>query len=1100
MTKSKTTFWPLNAKIKDKKFSSNSNGISFKALLVIFLFFAFTNLQAQEKITVSGTITESDSGVPLPGVSIVIKGTTKGTSTNFDGKYTISNVPSNTVLVVSYLGYATKEVKVAGKSSIDISLAPSTESLDEIVVVGYGTSKKSDLTGSVVAISGSDIAKQPISNVGEALTGRLPGVQIVSSEGSPDSEINIRIRGGGSITQNSSPLVIVDGFPVNSMSDIASSDIENISILKDASSTAIYGSRGANGVIIVTTKSGKDGKITANFNMFYGVSSIANSIDVLDVPDYVKWQYEYALLRNSGGSVDNPAQSYERYFGLWQDYDQYLGQKGTNWQKQVYGKMGKIESRDLSVRGGSEKFNFNINYALYDQKAIMLGSNFRRDNLSVSLKSKASDRIDLTFTLRYANTEVNGGGANEQNEASSADARLRHSIGYSPIPLPGLTTDDTDEALQSYLVDPFLAVDDNQRRKTRKNFNMVGSFSWRMIDNLKYRMDVGLDNRVDTDNRFYGRSTYYANNRPSADNQGLPALVTNDRTQVRFRNANTLNYNFEDIIKSKDHEVKLLIGEEMIISRNSRLTNEIHGFPKFFGFDTATNLSSQGTPQAVNNFFSPDDKLLSFFGRFNYAYKNKYLLTATYRADGSSKFLGDNAWGYFPSAAIAWKVKEEDYLQDVDWLTSLKLRLSYGESGNNNIPTGQTVQNFQSNNTTYINGVNNYWAASNVLANPDLKWETTVTQNIGLDFGLFDNRITGSIEAYKNLTQDLLIRYGIPGSGYTYQYRNMGEVQNTGIEGSLNFSIIDKENYGLNLSVNASANKNKINSLGIQENFGEATNWASSQIGIDYLVNVGQPLGIMQGFRNDGRYEVSDFNYDPNNGGYTLKDGVADNLVIGDVRPGSLKLKDISGPNGVPDGVVDINDQTVIGDSNPDLTGGFVLTGRAYGFDLSAAFNFSLGQDIYNANKIEFTTSNQNGQYRNLSTIMADGNRWTNLDPNTGQLVTDPTQLQALNKNTTMWSPFMSRFVFSDWAVEDASFLRLNTLTLGYSLQADVVEKIGLSNLRFYVTANNVFLITNYSGPDPEVSTRRRTPLTPGVDYSAYPRSRQFVFGLNLNF
>lgn len=1100
MTKSKITFWPLNAKIKDKKFSSNSNGISFKALLVIFLFFAFTNLQAQEKITVSGTITESDSGVPLPGVSIVIKGTTKGTSTNFDGKYTISNVPSNTVLVVSYLGYATKEVKVAGKSSIDISLAPSTESLDEIVVVGYGTSKKSDLTGSVVAISGSDIAKQPISNVGEALTGRLPGVQIVSSEGSPDSEINIRIRGGGSITQNSSPLIIVDGFPVNSMSDIASSDIENISILKDASSTAIYGSRGANGVIIVTTKSGKDGKITANFNMFYGVSSIANSIDVLDVPDYVKWQYEYALLRNSGGSVDNPAQSYERYFGLWQDYDQYLGQKGTNWQKQVYGKMGEIESRDLSVRGGSEKFNFNLNYALYDQKAIMLGSNFRRDNLSVSLKSKASDRIDLTFTLRYANTEVNGGGANEQNEASSADARLRHSIGYSPIPLPGLTTDDTDEALQSYLVDPFLAVDDNQRRKTRKNFNMVGSFSWRMIDNLKYRMDVGLDNRVDTDNRFYGRSTYYANNRPSADNQGLPALVTNDRTQVRFRNANTLNYNFEDIIKSEDHEVKLLLGEEMIISRNSRLTNEIHGFPKFFGFDTATNLSSQGTPQAVNNFFSPDDKLLSFFGRFNYAYKNKYLLTATYRADGSSKFLGDNAWGYFPSAAIAWKVKEEDYLQDVDWLTSLKLRLSYGESGNNNIPTGQTVQNFQSNNTTYINGVNNYWAASNVLANPDLKWETTVTQNIGLDFGLFDNRITGSIEAYKNLTQDLLIRYGIPGSGYTYQYRNMGEVQNTGIEGSLDFSIIDKENYGLNLSVNASANKNKINSLGIQENFGEATNWASSQIGIDYLVNVGQPLGIMQGFRNDGRYEVSDFNYDPNNGGYTLKDGVADNLVIGDVRPGSLKLKDISGPNGVPDGVVDINDQTVIGDSNPDLTGGFVLTGRAYGFDLSAAFNFSLGQDIYNANKIEFTTSNQNGQYRNLSTIMADGNRWTNLDPNTGQLVTDPTQLQALNKNTTMWSPFMSRFVFSDWAVEDASFLRLNTLTLGYSLQADVVEKIGLSNLRFYVTANNVFLITNYSGPDPEVSTRRRTPLTPGVDYSAYPRSRQFVFGLNLNF
>lgn len=1096
MTNSKTLFWFLFTKIKDKKFSSYN--YSLKTLLVALLFLMFSNIQAQDKITVSGTIIEGESDTTLPGVSIMVKGTKKGTSTDFDGNFTIKDIPANAVLVVSYLGYATKEVNVAGKTKITIELFPSAESLDEIVVVGYGTAKKSDLTGSVVTISGSDITKQPISNVGEALTGRLPGVQIVSSEGSPDSDINIRVRGGGSITQNSSPLIIVDGFPVNSLSDIASSDIENISILKDASSTAIYGSRGANGVVIVTTKSGKDGKITANFNMFYGVSSITNTIDVLSTEDYVKWQYEYALLRNSGSN--RPEQSYERYFGLWQDYDQYIGQEGTDWQRQIYGKMGQIESRDLSVRGGSEKFNFNLNYALFDQKAIMLGSNFRRDNFSLSLRSKANDKIDLSFTLRYSNTEVNGGGANEQNEVSSADARLRHSVGYSPIPLPGLTTDDTDEALSSYLVNPFVAVDDNQRQKTRKNFNMVGSFSWKILENLQYKMDLGLDDRVDGDNRFYGRSTYYANNRPSADNQGLPALVTGERKQVRFRNANTLNYDFKEIFKSEDHDLKLLIGEEMIISRSNELTTEIHGFPKFFDFNTATNLNSQGTPQAVNNFFSPDDKLLSFFGRVNYGFKNKYLLTATFRADGSSKFLGDNAWGYFPSAAVAWKISEEDFLKDADWLTSLKLRISYGEAGNNNIPTGQTVQNFQSNNTTYINGVSSYWAASNVLANPDLKWETTVTQNIGLDFGLFDNVITGSIEAYKNLTQDLLIRYGIPGSGYTYQYRNMGEVQNTGIEGSLNFSIIDKKNYGLNLSVNASANKNVINSLGIQENFGERTNWASSQIGNDFLVNVGQPLGIMYGYRNDGRYEVSDFNFDPTTGDYTLKSGVVDNLVIGDVRPGSMKLKDISGPNGVPDGIVDINDQTIIGDSNPDMTGGFVLTGRAYGFDLSAAFNFSIGQDVYNANKIEFTTSNENGQYRNLSTIMADGNRWTNLDVSTGQLVTDPTQLEALNKNTTMWSPYMSRFVFSDWAVEDASFLRLNTITLGYTLQDNVVNKIGLSNLRFYVTANNLFVITNYSGPDPEVSTRRSTPLTPGVDYSAYPRSRQFVFGLNLNF
>ncbi|WP_439132106.1 SusC/RagA family TonB-linked outer membrane protein, partial [Polaribacter sp.] len=797
----------------------------------------------------------------------------------------------------------------------------------------------------------------------------------------------------------------------------------------------------------------------------------------------------------------NPAQSYERYFGLWQDVDLYDNQKGTDWQKQIYGNMGLVESRDLAIRGGSEKFNFNLNYALFDQKAIMLGSNFRRDNLSVSLKSKASEKIDLSFTLRYSNTEVNGGGANEQNEVSSADARLRHSVGYSPIPLPGLTTDETDEALQSYLIDPFLAVDDNQRQKTRKNFNMVGSFSWKMIDNLKYRMDVGLDNRTDGDNRFYGRSTYYANNRPSAVNQGLPAFVTNDRTQVRFRNANTLNYDFKDIIESEDHEVKLLVGEEMLITNRNTLTTEIHGFPKFFDFTQAQNLFSQGIPQAVNNFYSPDDKLLSFFGRVNYSFKNRYLLTATYRADGSSKFLGDNAWGYFPSAAVAWKISEEPFLENQDWIDLLKLRISYGESGNNNIPTGQTARNFQSNNTTYINGVTNYWAPSTVLVNPDLKWETTVTQNIGLDFGIFGSKITGSLEAYKNITEDLLFRFNIPNdTGYASQYRNVGEVQNSGVEASLNFSILEKSDYGLNISVNASVNRNEILSMGELENFGENTNWASSQIGDDYLVTVGQPLGVMVGFRNDGRYEVSDFNYDPVADEYTLKSGVADNQVIGNVRPGSMKLKDISGPDGIPDGIVDINDQEIIGDANPDFIGGVVLSGRAYGFDLTAAFNFSVGQDVYNANKIEFSTANENGQYRNLSTVMADGVRWTNLDPSTGQIVNDPTQLEALNKNTTLWSPYMSRYVFSDWAVEDASFLRLNTLTIGYSLPEKVTKKLGVSNLRFYTTANNVFLLTNYSGPDPEVSTRRRTPLTPGVDYSAYPRSRQYVFGLNLNF
>ena len=1062
--------------------------------ITLFIFLAFLGSNTfSQNIQVSGTVTDKEQGDVLLGVSVIIKGTTKGTQTDFDGKYSITVNKPDDILVFTYLGYKTKEVNIGGKSSLNVSLSSDNEVLDEIVIVGYGSSRKSDLTGSVVTIGGDDLKKQSISNVAEALTGRLPGVQVTSSEGSPDAEIKIRIRGGGSLTQDSSPLIIVDGFPVNSMSDVSPSDVENITVLKDASSTAIYGSRGANGVIIITTKSGKTGKVSVSFNMFHGFKKIAETIDVQGPEDFVKWQYEYALLRDR-------LDSYENIFGQWQDYDQYVGLKGNNWQQQIYGGLGEVQSRDLAIRGGSEKINFNFNYALYDEKTIMLGSDFKRNNLSLSLKSKASEKIDLAFTIRYSETEINGGGTNEQNEISSADSRLKHSVGYSPIPLSGLTTDNTDEAVSSYLVNPFVAVDDNQRKKLRKNFNMLGSFSWEIIENLDFKSDFGLDNYNNLDYRFYGRSTYYSKNRPSAENQGLPSLVFSDQKRVKFRNANTFNYDFKKILNI-DHSLKLLLGQEMIISQNNEVTTEIQGFPKLFDFDTSRNLTSQGTPIVVDNFYSPDDKLLSYFGRINYGYKNRYLLTATFRADGSSKFLDGNRWGYFPSAALAWKISEEKFLEDVSWINTLKLRLSYGQAGNNNIPSGQTVQNFQPNNTTYINDVSSYWAPSNTLANPDLKWETTITQNLGLDFNLFAGRVSGALEAYKNVTTDLLINFPVPGTGYETQYRNMGEVQNTGIEGSLNFVAIDKADYGLSFAFNIGFNKNRINSLGLLDDFGQSTNWASSQIGNDFTVNVGQPVGLMYGYLSDGRYEVSDFDYDASTEAYTLKPGIADNTgIVGDVRPGNMKLKDISGPDGVPDGIVDINDNTVIGNSNPTHTGGMVINANAYGFDLSAAFNWSVGNDVYNANKIEFTTSNNNSQYRNLSTIMADGNRWTNLDPSTGQLVTDPSALEALNANTTLWSPYSANYVFSDWAVEDGSFLRLNAITLGYTLKDSVVSKAGISKLRLYATANNVFIITNYSGLDPEVSTRRKTPLTPGVDYSPFPRSRSIVFGLNLNF
>jgi TonB-linked SusC/RagA family outer membrane protein len=1077
----------LLLKPKEFFFSLEKNAKTY----LIILMCLFGSSMFSQSIKVTGTVIDQEEGGVLPGVSIIIKGTSKGTQTDFDGNFTISIGGPEDVLVFSYLGYKVKEVKVNGNKTLNVSLAPDSEQLDEIVVIGYGTSKKSDLTGSVVAIGGDAIKEQPIANVAEALTGRLAGVQVNSVEGSPDAEVNIRIRGGGSLSQDSSPLIIVDGFPVDGMSDISPSNIENITVLKDASSTAIYGSRGAYGVIIITTKGARSGKITANFNMFYGVKKIANTIDVLDPQDFVKWQYEHALLRDNE-NLD----SYEQYFGQWQDYDQYKGMKGNNWQKQIYGLMGEVQSRDLSVRGGTDILNFNFNYAHYDVGAIMLGSDFKRDNLSLALKSKVNDKINLSFTVRYSDTEVNGGGANEQNEVSTRDSRLKHSVGYSPIPLSGLTSTDTDETLSSYLINPFVAVNDNQRKKLRKKLTLLGSFSWKVIENLKYESTFGIDNYDYLDYRFFGRSTYYSSNRPLIENQGKPSLEYSDDKRQRFRNTNTLNYDFKKYL-GEDHSLKLLLGEEMIVYRANKESTVIQGYPDLFDFDTARKLTSQGVPQSVNNFYSPDDKMLSFFGRVNYSYLDKYLFTATYRADGSSKFSEDNRWGYFPSAAIAWKLNKEKFLNDVSWIDALKVRFSYGQAGNNNIPTGQTALSFQSSNTTYINDVTNYWAPSNILPNPALKWETTTTQNLGLDFTLLDHKLSGSLEVYKNLVTDLLINFPVDGTGYATQYRNMGENQNTGIEASLSYYAIEEKDYGLNFSFNIGANKNKINSLGVMNDFGSSTGWASSDIGNDYLVQVGSPLGIMYGYQSDGRYEVSDFDYDATTGDYTLKNNVVDSEAATGSKslPGTMKLKDIDGDN-----LVTTDDNTIIGDANPDFTGGFTINANAYGFDFSAAFNFSVGNDVYNADKVEFSTARSTQQYRNLSSIMADGNRWTNLDPASGQLVTDPTQLAALNANTTMWSPYMSRYIFSDWAVEDGSFLRLNNITIGYTLPEIIISKLGVSKLRFYATANNVFTITNYSGSDPEVSTRRKSPFTPAVDSSPYPRSRQIVFGVNLNF
>ncbi len=1075
------------------------NHFSQSKLFLIGLFVLLCSFQGIAQTTVSGNVTDKTKA-PLPGVTVMEKGTTNGIITDIDGNYHLKVSDANSsVLVISFIGMETQEIPVQGKSTIDVVLVDAFTQLDEVVAVGYGTVKKRDITGAVASVGGDDLKQIPVASATEAMTGRMAGVQISSTEGSPDAEMTIRVRGGGSITQDNSPLIIVDGFPVNSLNDISPADIQSIDVLKDASSTAIYGSRGANGVIIVTTKSGKEGKVQVSYNAFTGVKKIAKKLDVLDPYDYAQWQYEYALIDNSGES-----DSYSDIFGNYQDIDMYEGMAGNNWQDQVYGRTGTVFSHDLSVRGGTEKMKYALSYSRFDDKAIMIGSGFTRDNVSLKLNHKASDKVDLSFSFRYSNTDIDGGGANEVDEVSAADSRLKHAITYSPIPMDGLTSDATDSEIASYLINPITATWDNYRLQNKRTYNMAASFSWDITDNLTFRNDIGLDEYSREDNRFYGLTTYYVQNAPASENQNMPAVRLRNLNRKRLRNAATLNYDFNSLLNNENHNLKLLLGNEIIYTEQSELESIVHGMPTLFTYDEAFRLTTQGVPFSTDNYQSPDDKLVSFFGRVNYDFKSKYIFSATFRADGSSKFAKGNQWGYFPSAAAAWRVSSEGFMSGTkNWLDDLKLRVSLGTAGNNNIPSGVMSRFYGSKPTAWISGFSNYWTASKTMPNPDLIWETTVTRNVGLDFAMFNSKLNGTIEGYYNTTNDLLIAFPVAGTGYDEQYRNMGETQNTGIEFSVNWAAINKADYGLSFGFNIGFNKNEIKSLGDISSFTQSSGWASTEVPDDYIVQNGGSVGEMYGYRHAGMYTVNDFEgYDELNKKWILKTDAENpsrypdpSGVIGAARPGLMKVKDLDG-----DGEITVADREIIGDANPLATGGFTINAYAKGFDFAAVFNYRLGGDVYNANKIEYTTSTQRYQYRNLVSDMGEGKRWTSLNKVTGELVTDLGQLEQMNANTTMWSPYMNRYVFSDWAVEDGSFLRLSTLTLGYTIPKSLTQKARIESLRFYATAYNVFCLTNYSGFDPEVSTRRKTAVTPGVDYSAYPRSRQIVFGLNLSF
>lgn len=1078
-------------------------GKDWKSTFVLsVLVFCCNSLFAQQ--TVSGKVMEAN-GEPIIGASIQVKGKSNGTITDIDGNYNIAMPAGSDVLIYSYLGYKTQELTVTG-NVMNVKMEENTIMLDEFVAVGYGTVAKKDLTGSVASVSAKDLENIPVTNVSEALTGKLPGVSIITTEGSPDADIKIRVRGGGSLSQDNSPLYIVDGFEVSSISDIAPSEIQNIDVLKDASSTAIYGAKGANGVIIVTTKSGREGKIQVSLGASYGLKKVTKLVKTLSPYDYAMYQYEL-------GTTD---------YGNFSDLDIWKSVKGADYQDEIFGRAGNQAQYNVNVSGGTKDTKFSISYAHSDEKSIMQGSGFNKDNINAKVTTNINSKLRFDFNARLSYQTLDGlsGGA-DTNESNAANSIVANSVRFRPVNT--LTEEsDEDEESTNKRYNPLERMEATYKQKETLNQNYNAGLSWKIAKDLTFRSEVGYGWRY-ADTEQVWETAAVQNSKYGYSGQPQSLLLRENRKN--WRNANTFTYDNKKLFAGRD-KLNILLGHEISGNQSKTVENVSVAFDSALTIDEILAAMGNGTALPTKTYIGAKDNMLSFFGRVNYILMDKYLFTATMRADGSSKFAKGNRWGLFPSLAVAWRMSDEDFMESVDhWLSNLKLRLSYGTAGNNRIDSGLmlTTYSLSGNDAKapyFGEAYNPMLEHGSNLSNPTLKWETTVTRNFGIDYGFWNNRISGTIDAYWNTTKDLLMRTVIPAnSGYGFQYQNFGQTSNKGIEFALTAILVDKKNFGLDFNFNISYNRSGIDKLSVDSPW-QSSNWSGSTIAKyeDFKVEEGGRLGEVWGYKTDGFFTVYDENSNPNGelvlSGTTwkLRDDLKNNsqtITGGSYVPGGLKLE------------VDENGDPIkqrLGNTVAPVYGGFGLNARVKNFDFSAFFNYSIGNVLINGTKLASSFYAGSARGYNLNNDFGNGERYTWIDPETGLNLgrgisnntiatyggTENlmTRLNEMNANATIYNPASATTMqLTDYAVEKASFLRVNNVNVGYTLPKNVLNKIRVETIRVYATAYNLFCFTNYSGSDPEVDTSsKKNKMTPGVDYAAYPKSRSFVLGLNVTF
>lgn len=1004
--------------------------------------------------TVSGIVMDGKTGETLPGVNILIKGTTRGTATDIDGSYRLTSVGDRDTLVFSFLGFQTKEIAVEGRSRIDVQLMESVLALgEELVVVGYGTQKRSEITGSVASVSAEDIEKVPVLRVEQALQGRTAGVYVANQSGQPGEMPTVRIRGAGT-TGNADPLYVVDGMPVGGIDYLNPGNIASMEVLKDAASAAIYGARAANGVVLITTKSGRAGDTKVSYEGYAGIQNGWKEMNVLNAGQYMMMMNEGAA--NAGLSLPFP-----------------VGQNitgGTDWQSAIFNENAPMMNHQITISGGNEKTTYSSGISLFSQEGIVGGdkSQFDRYTFNLRLDNDVSDVFRFGNSFNYSRIDRNAVLSN-----SEWGSPLSNALNMDPL-TPIYETDEDD--LQGYpshavqnnglyygisnyvaqeIVNPLarLQVTNGNTQVDKLVNNLYAEYE--VIPNLVVRSNLGIDAAfVQNDNYT---PVFYLNSAQSNDN----SLVSKSENRwFTWNLENTISYE-QDFNK---HNVKLLGG----IS-----AQQVH-FEDLFG--AKANLLMTDPQNAWINVGSDeesmraaggayDEKLLSYFGRASYNYNDKYLLTGILRVDGSSKFGSNNRYAIFPSVSAGWVMSNENFMSDIDLINLLKIRASWGQNGNQNIGNFAYTSTIATGNG-YSFGPDEQFNTGSIpssVSNPNLKWETSEQLDIGIDLGLWEDRLMIKSDYYLKKTKGLLVQAPIPGHvGNNAPVVNGGSVQNEGIELSVDYRNYRNE-FSYNVGANVAFNRNEVTHIGNAE--GIITGAGFATYGIVTRAEVGNPIGYFWGYETDGIFQNQQEvdNYVNENG----------NLIQPLAQPGDVRFRDLDG-----DGQIDDGDRTMIGNPTPDMTYGINMGANYKQFDLSIFMQGTLGNDIFNATRRhDLTTTNMPVEYLN---------RWT------GEGTSNDLPRFTWNDSNGNWTKI------SDLYVEDGSYLRIKNIQVGYNVSPRLLETLKLETVRIYLAADNLYTLTGYSGFDPEIGAA--SPLNIGIDRGIYPQARSYRIGLNINF